>query len=389
MLKNYLKTAIRNLWKNKVFSAINVIGLAAGLAVFLMIVLFVTDELNYDKFNKNADRIYRLDAEIYFNNTLFDAAVSPEPLAATLVKDFPQVEQMVRFNSAGDILVKKNNQNIQDRRAVYADSTLFKVFTLPMIEGDPATALNEPNSMVIDESAAKRYFNRTDVIGQTLYINNSTTCKITGVIKDIPRQSHFHFSFIRPLRDSYRGNADIWLSNNNQSYILLKPGVEQSFMQARVNATIDNYLAKQLEVLVHSSLKSLEKKGNYFRYSLMPLRKIHLYSDKSYEFEANGNITYVYIFSVIAAFILMIACVNFMNLSTARSANRAKEVGIRKVAGSTRSDLITQFLTESVLISFFSFVFAVLLSMLILPLFNQLIIVSTGKSLKRNNRQRF
>jgi len=372
MLKNYLKTAIRNLWKNKVFSAINVIGLAAGLAVFLMIVLFVTDELNYDKFNKNADRIYRLDAEIYFNNTLFDAAVSPEPLAATLVKDFPQVEQMVRFNSAGDILVKKNNQNIQDRRAVFADSTLFKVFTLPMIEGDPATALNEPNSMVIDESAAKRYFNRTDVVGQTLYINNSTTCKITGVIKDIPRQSHFHFSFIRPLRDSYRGNADIWLSNNNQSYILLKPGVEQSFMQARVNATIDNYLAKQLEVLVHSSLKSLEKKGNYFRYSLMPLRKIHLYSDKSYEFEANGNITYVYIFSVIAAFILMIACVNFMNLSTARSANRAKEVGIRKVAGSTRSDLITQFLTESVLISFFSFVFAVLLSMLILPLFNQL-----------------
>jgi putative ABC transport system permease protein len=372
MLKNYLKTALRNLWKNKGFSAINIIGLATGLAVFLMIVLYVTDELNYDGYNKNADRIYRLDADIYFNNTQFNAVTTPEPLAATLVKDYPQVEAMVRFNYQGDILVKKDEQNIQDHHAVFADSTLFKVFTLPMIEGDPSTALNGPNSIVIDETTAKRYFNSTDVVGKTLYIDNAANCKITGVIKDIPRQSHFHFSFIRPMRDSYRGNAEQWLNNNVQSYVLLKPGVTQAFMQSRVNATIDNYLAKQLETLVHTSLKNLEKQGNHFYYPLLPLRKIHLHSDKSYEFEANGNITSVYIFSVIAIFILAIACVNFMNLSTARSSNRAKEVGIRKVAGSLRSHLIMQFLTESVLLSFFSFLLAVLIALLILPLFNQL-----------------
>ena len=372
MLKNYIKTALRNLWKSKGFSALNILGLAAGLSVFLMIVLYVADELSYDTYNKNRDRIYRLDAEIYFNNTLFTAATAPEPLAYTLVKDYPQVEQMVRFNYQGDILVKKDNQSIQDHHAVFADSTFFKVFTASMIQGDPATALNEPNSIVIDETAAKRYFNTTDVVGKNLYIDNSTNCKITGVIKDLPAQSHFHFSFIRPLRDSYRGNADNWLANNVQSYILVKPGVSRAFLQSRINATIDKYLSVQLQNLVHSSLKDQEKRGNYFRYHLMPLRKIHLYSNVSYEFEANGNITYVYIFSVIAVFILLIACVNFMNLSTARSANRAKEVGIRKVAGSLRVQLMTQFLTESTLITFFAFVLAVLISLVILPLFNQL-----------------
>ncbi|HET9825341.1 MAG TPA: ABC transporter permease, partial [Chitinophagaceae bacterium] len=348
MLKNYLKTALRNLWKSKGFSAINIIGLATGLSVFLMIILYVTDELSYDAYNTNADRIYRLDAELYFNNTGFHAATSPEPLAYTLIKDYPQIEQMVRFRDAGDILVKKDNQNIREHHAVFADSTFFKVFTVCLIHGNPATALNDPNSIVIDESTAKRYFNSTDAVGKTLYVDNSANCKITAVIKDISPQSHFHFSFIRPFRDSYRGNADNWLSNGAQSYILLKPGVSTEFVQTCINSTINKYLSKQLEALVHTSLGDLESKGNYFHYRLMPLRKIHLYSNLSYEFEANGNVTYVYIFSVIAVFILLIACVNFMNLFTARSANRAKEVGIRKVAGSLRKHLISQFLAESV-----------------------------------------
>jgi putative ABC transport system permease protein len=371
MLKNYLKTAVRNLWKNKTFSLINIIGLAAGLAVCLMIVLFVVDELNYDRYNRNADRIYRVDAEIFFNNTGFSSSTSPEPLAPTLARNYPQVEQMARLNYQGDILVKKDDQNIQDHQAVFADSTLFKVFTIPMIEGDPATALNEPNSIVIDKTTAKKYFNSTDVVGKTLYIDNSTTCKITGVIEDMPRQSHFHFSFIRPLRDTYRGNADNWLSNNVQSYILLKAGATQAFLQSCVNTTVNNYLSKQLQSQLHASLADLKVKGDYFRYPLIPLTDIHLHSDKSYEIEANGDIAYVYIFAVIAVFILLIACVNFMNLSTARSANRAKEVGIRKVAGSTRSHLITQFLTESVVLSFISLVIALLICGLILPWFNQ------------------
>jgi putative ABC transport system permease protein len=372
MFKNYLKIAFRNLWKNKAFSAINIIGLATGLAVCLLIVLYVVDELSYDKYNVNADRIYRIEGDLFFNGSQFSSASAPEPLALTLLKDYPQIEQMVRFNYPGDILIKKGDANIQDHHAVFADSTFFKMFTIPMVAGNPSTALNEPNSIVIDETTAKKYFNSTDVVDKFLYVDNSTNCKITGVIKDIPQQSHFHFSFIRPLRDTYRGNADNWLSNNVQSYILVKPGLTQATAQGFVDATINNYLSKQLQAVVNTSLKDLQQKGNHFRYPLMPLTAIHLNSNKSYEFEANGNKAYVYIFSVIAIFILLIACVNFMNLSTARSANRAKEVGIRKVAGSARSHLIIQFLTESVLLSFFSLLIALILAALLLPLFNQL-----------------
>jgi len=368
MFKNYLKVALRNLWKNKSFSAINIIGLAAGLAVCLLIVLYVVDELSYDKYNKNADRIYRLDADIYFNDTQAIFAVAPDPLAPTLKREYPVVEEMTRVNYQQDVLIKKDNQNVQDHNVGYVDSTFFKVFTIPMIAGDPLTALKEPGSIVVDKATAKKYFNSADVIGKILRVDNNTDCKITGVIKDIPKQSHFHFHFLRP-----RGkDNDSWLSNNTFNYIMLKPGVRQAEMQKNVDATVSKYIGRDLEQQLHSSLKDLESKGNHFIYHMMPLTDIHLRSDKSYEMEANGNITYVYIFSVIAVFILIIACVNFMNLSTARSANRAKEVGIRKVAGSLRSHLITQFLTESVLLSFFSLLFAIGMAALLVPLFNQL-----------------
>jgi putative ABC transport system permease protein len=368
MLKNYFKVALRNLWKNKAFSAINIVGLASGLAVCLLIVLYVVDELSYDKYNVNADRIYRLDADIYFNNTSAIFAVAPDPLALTLKREYPVVEEMARVNYQSDILIKKDNQNVQDHNAAYVDSTFFKVFTIPTIAGNPITALSEPNSIVIDETTAKKYFNSTNVLGKTLYVDNNTNCKITGVIKDIPKQSHFHFHFLRA-----RGKDNpSWLSNNTYNYILLRPGVSQAQMQNYVNATTDKYIGKDLEEQLHSSLKDLQNKGSHFIYHLMPVTDVHLHSNKQYEIEANGDITYVYIFSVIAVFILLIACVNFMNLSTARSANRAKEVGIRKVAGSLRSHLIAQFLTESVLLSFFSLILAILMAMLLLPLFNQL-----------------
>ena len=372
MLKNYLKVALRNLWKSKGFTAINIIGLAAGIAVCLLIVLYVTDELSYDRFNTKADRIYRLDADIYFNNTLFTAAVSPKPMASTIKKDYPQIEEMVRVGSVNDILVKKGNNWISDKHLALADSTFFKVFSIPMIAGDPMTALNEPNSIVIDESAARRYFNSTDVLGKSLELENHTICKVTGVFRDFPRQSHFHLSFIRPLRDGWQGDVNDWLSNNYYSYILVKPGVSKAFAQRAVDATVNNYLGKQMQDLLHASLQDLARQGGYFKYHLMPLTDIHLHSNKSYEIEPNGNISYVYIFSFIAILILVIACVNFMNLSTARSANRAKEVGIRKVAGSSRGHLIAQFLTESVLLSLFSLLLALGIAVVLLPLFNDL-----------------
>ena len=374
MLRNYLKIALRNLWKSKAFSAINIVGLSAGLAVCLLIVLYVKDELSYDTFNPNAANIYRVDADIFFNGTQFSSIQVPSPMAPALKKDFPQVVEVVRFRNYGDIRVRKDNQNILDHHSVYADSTFFRVFPFPVLAGDPLTALNEPNSIVIDESTARKYFQAKpfDVVGKTLFINNATNCKVTAVIKDMPAQSHFHWSFIRPLRDTWHDDQNDWLSNNYASYILVRPGTTQAALQRAVDATVDNYLLKQLYQVLHASAADMKKGGNHFLYHTMPLTDIHLHSNKTQEFEANGDISYVYIFSVIAILILLIACVNFMNLSTARSANRAKEVGIRKVAGSLRSHLIVQFLTESVLVSFFSLLLALAIAALLLPLFNQL-----------------
>ena len=264
MFKNYLKVALRNLWKNKAFSAINITGLSAGLAVCLLIVLYVKDETSYDEYNLQAKNIYRLDADIFFNGTQFTSAVAPAPMAPTLKKDLPQVIQYTRLRNFGDIFIKKDNQNIQNHNAVFADSTFFQVFSIPMIAGNPMTALNEPNSIVIDETTAKKYFSSTNVVGKTLYVDNSVTCKITGVIRDIPPQSHFHFSFIRPMHDTYHDDQGDWLSNNYASYVLVQPGLTQAALQAKVNTTINNYLAKQLEQVLHTSASDMNKGGNHF-----------------------------------------------------------------------------------------------------------------------------
>ncbi|HTI93907.1 MAG TPA: ABC transporter permease, partial [Puia sp.] len=363
------------------FTALNIIGLAAGLGVCLLIVLYVTDELSYDRYNVNADRIYRVDEDVYLNNTQFESATISKFLGPALVASYPKIQQMVRFRNPGDLLVRKGNDHILDHHFTFADSTIFKVFTLPLIAGDPNTALNEPQSIVIDESAARRYFNSTDVIGRTLEIGtNNTPLQITGVIRDMPEQSQFHFSFIRPIREAYNFNDpsdNNWVSNAYYTYVLAQPGTTRAEVQKDVDAVVNLNIGRALQELVHASVADLEKAGNHFRYPITPLTDVHLHSNKSSELEANSNIQFVYIFSVIAVLILLIACVNFMNLSTARSANRAKEVGIRKVAGSTKGHLIIQFLTESILLSLFALVLALGVAVLLLPMLNQL----AGKSL--------
>jgi len=382
MFRSYLKIAFRSLRKSKGFTALNVIGLAAGLGVCLLIVLYVTDELSYDRYNVNADRIYRVDEDLYFNNTKYDAATTSKFFGPALVASYPKIQQMVRFRNPGDLLVRKGGDHILEHHFVFADSTIFKVFTLPMIAGDPNTALNNPHSIVIDESAARRYFNSTDVIGRTLEVGgNNILLKITGVIRDMPEQSHFHFSFIRPIRESYTFNDpsdNDWISNAYYTYILAQPGTTRVEVQKDVDAIVNLNISPALQGMFHTSGADLEKAGNHFRCRIFPLTDVHLHSNKSGELEANSNIQFVYIFSVIAVLILLFACVNFMNLSTARSANRAREVGIRKVAGSTKGHLIIQFLTESVLLSFFSLILALFIAVLLLPMFNQF----AGKSLR-------
>ncbi|MEP6748642.1 MAG: ABC transporter permease [Bacteroidota bacterium] len=371
MFRNYLKIAFRNLWKNKGFSAINIIGLASGLAVCLLIVLYVVDELSYERYNEHAASIYRIEADLTFNGTRFNAAVTPEPLAAALKRDYPQIKQVARVANQEDILVKKDGQNIRDHHAAFVDSTFFEVFTLPALYGNTQTALNDPTSIVIDETTARKYFNTADAVGRVLRIDNTTDCKVTAVIADMPLRSHFHFHFLRP-RGQHGPQADAWLSNNIYSYVWVQAGVSKPQLQQMVNATLNRYMTKDLEAFTHATIDELEKTGNHFKYPVTALTDIHLHSAKSYELEPNGDISYVYIFSVVAIFILLIACVNFMNLSTARSAGRAKEVGIRKVAGSLRSHLMIQFLTESVLISFLSLILALGIAVVLMPWFNQL-----------------
>jgi len=332
------------------------------------------DELSYDKYNEKADRIYRVDGDIQFGGNHFILAVAPEPMGPTLRKDFPQVEQYVRFRNYGGFLVKKGNENLQEDKVVYTDSTLFNVFTLPMIAGNAKTALKDPKSVVITERIAKKYFNTTDnVVGKTLTINDTGNLKITGVIKNVPTQSHFNFDLFVSMNGSLQSwEVNNWVSNNENTYIVLKKGADPKALEAQFDAMVEKYVGPQVISLLNIKMDEFKKSGNYDRYILTPLTSIHLYSDKVAELGANGSIQYVYIFSAIAIFILLIACVNFMNLSTARSSNRAKEVGVRKVLGSLRNNLIAQFLTESILISFIALVLALLLAWALLPYFNQI-----------------
>jgi len=380
MIKNYFKIAFRNLVKNKFYTSINIIGLAVGIATCLLILLYVLDELSYDRYNSKANRIYRVNNEVKFGGNYFDLAQTPPLMGPVMVKEFPQVEQCARIRWYGGFLVKKGNENLQEGRVAYGDSTLFDVFTLPMLAGDPKTALKEPHSLVITESIAKKYFNAVDVVGKNMIINDTGNYKVTGVIKDIPTQSHFNFDFFVAMSENEDSRNDNWLSENYSTYIVLRKGTNPKNMEPELNKLMDRYVGPQLKDIINLGLDEFKKSGGFVRASLTPLTDIHLHSNKVGELFGNGNIQIVYIFSVIALFILLIACVNFMNLSTARSSNRAKEVGIRKVLGSLRKSLIRQFLTESLLMSFIALVFAVVIAWLLLPYFNQL----AGKTIHVN-----
>jgi len=377
MIKNYIKTAIRSLSKNKGFTAINVLGLALGLASCLLIIFYVFDELSYDRYNTKADRIYRINEDIKFGGNSNSYAVTPAPIAAALKNDFPEVEQVVRFRSRGELQVKKGNQDIQENMVVYADPNIFKVFTLPMIDGDPATALNETHSIVITEKTAQKYFNRTNVVGQILTINDTALYKITGVIKNIPKQSHFDYDFFISMASTWQGKDDSWFSSNFNTYVLLRPDADFNRFQAKIPAFFQRQAGPQLQSVLHLTFAKFEQGGNYFHINFIPVKKIHLYSNREAELGMNGNIEFIYMFSAIAIFILLIACVNFMNLSTARSANRAREVGVRKVLGSPRKYLIAQFLTESIIVTLAGAIIAFFGAWALLPMFNQM----SGKEL--------
>ncbi|MDP4262376.1 MAG: ABC transporter permease [Bacteroidota bacterium] len=374
MLKNYLKIAWRNLSKNKTYSIINITGLAIGLSCFLLIALYVTDELNFDRYNDKAARIYRINSDIRFGGGDLHLGVTSDMMGQLLKKDYPEVEEYTRiYTSGGSKMIKKDNEFIHEPAVAHVDSTFFNVFTLPSIKGDTKTALNEPNTVVITRSAAIKYFGSTDVLNKTIETddNNKTVYKITAVIKDIPENSHFHFDFLFSMKNvNYQWGQ--LTSHNFYTYLLLKKGTDYKAFEKHFSKYTTDYVLPEAKQFMHiNSMEEFSKAGNKLEYTMMPLTKIHLYSDRSFELSPGGNIQYIYIFSAVALFILIIACINFMNLTTARSANRAREVGIRKVLGTERKELITQFLFESVVMVIISLVIAIVINYFVLPAFNE------------------
>jgi len=367
MLKNLIKTALRNIRSNKAMTIINVLGLALGMTICLLITLYVIDELSYDTYNAKAGRIYRVNTDIRSGTSVSSRAIASPAVAIALQHAYPEVEKTVRL-LPGSERFKKGDVLVQEDKVAYCDSSIFDVFTFSFMDGRPEMALQEPHSIVITESAAHKYFNTTDVVGKTLTKvdenNVGSIYKVTAVIHDIPPQSHFHFDFfmsLSPVEVSHKTSFGALFPFS--TYILLKPGTDYKKLESK----FPDLVRKNFPFLA-----SMEKTGGYFRINLTPLKEIHLNSNRTNELEVNGNIQYVRIFSMAAIFILLIACINFMNLATARSANRAREVGVRKVLGSSRRLLIMQFLSESMLQTFIATFLAIVASVLLLPLFNQM-----------------
>ncbi len=373
MIKSYFKIGWRNLLRNKGYSFINIGGLAVGLVACILIGLYVHHELSYDRFSENADRIYRLNTEIKFGDNHLDMAVASPIFGETAKTELAQIEQTTRLRWYGGFLVKKGNENIQEGNVGQADSTFFDVFMLPMIYGNPKKALTEPNSIVVTESVAKKYFGSTDVLGKTLTINNTGSRKITGVIKDIPQNCHFRFTSFIPMLEDPNANEVTWAgSQNYNTYLLLRSNTDVKVLTEELNKMQNRHLEPELKSIINKTLAEFNTQGDFFIVSLTNLADVHLHPKPIGELYGNGNIEYLYIFSVIAAFILTIAIINFMNLATARSAQRAREVGVRKVLGSLKSSLIWQFITESFITCFISIAAAVGVALLLMPYFNEL-----------------
>jgi putative ABC transport system permease protein len=362
MLKNYFKIALRNLWRKRAYSFINVTGLAVGMACCFLIFLYVHFELSYDGFHQKADRIYRVVGDYKSSSETLHWYETAGPLARSIEAEFPQVQQTARFINL-TALVRVGNFKFQEMHTIWADSSIFSVFDFPLIDGDPRTALKEPNSVVLSETAAIKYFGHSNPVGQHLLLTGrGIPCIVTGLMKDIPQNSHIRADMMVSM-PTYTRYLQNWVENSwgdlpFSTYLLLSPGADPSVLQAKLPALIQKYEGDRLKTENASYTLALE-----------PVRSIYLHS--SYGGLVTGSFDNVRILAVIGIFILLIAAVNFINLSTARSVERAKEVGIRKCAGAKSGQLIGQFLIESMLIAVVAFFLALVLCHFLLTLFNQ------------------
>ena len=375
MLKNNFKVAYRVIKRHKGFSLINILGLAVGMASCLLIFLYVQDELRYDRYNKNAERIYRVGTHLKMQNREMNIASVCPPMAKALRDEFLEVENTVRFREGeNSYLFKAGNEAFREERVVFSEPSFFDIFSIPLLKGNPETALKSPYTLVLSQNTAEKFFGSADPVGKILTVDNSQDYQVTGVFKDIPDNSHFHFDVIASLSSLEESRDPSWFNMSFPTYMLLRKDADYKALEDKFSILIRKYLAPQIDETeigkpVEEYLEEMDLEEQFF---IQPLLDIHLHSDFLYDFESGGDIKYIYIFTAIAIFILIIASINFMNLSTARSSGRAKEVGVRKVLGSDRKDLIRQFLTESMFMSLISLAIALLIVWMGLPFFNSL-----------------
>ncbi|MGC4035874.1 MAG: ABC transporter permease [Chitinophagaceae bacterium] len=364
MIKNLLLVALRNFKRDKWYSLLNILGLMIGITFSLFLIFYIKDELSYDRYNKKADRIYRIGAHIKeADKDTMKWVSTPYPLAPALSKDYPEVEEAVRFvGGGGKTMFRNGDLRYYEDKVFFCDSNIFRVFTHEFIEGNPNTALVEPNSIVLTQSLAERYFGKNkSYFGKTLQNDKNDVYKVTAVIKDVPKNSHLIFNALISSSTLPKDFANNWGGFGFHTYVLLRPNTNPVAFDKKLLPMYDKYMAP---IFAKFNIK--------IKLAVQPITSIHLYSDLQGEPEELGSISYIYIFAAVALFMLIIACINYMNLTTARSARRAKEIGIRKVTGSTKSQLVAQFLIESVLTAIIALILSLGLIALFLPMFNSL-----------------
>jgi len=374
MFKNYIKTAFRNITRQKGYVFINILGLSIGIAASMLIAIYIFSELSYDQHHKKKDRIYRIVLDGKINNQVIKGAYTPSPMAFTIKDKFPEVKDVTRLNKWDETVIKYKDRNFLEQDFMQADSTFFNIFTVPLVKGNPDKALTKPHTVVLSESAARKIFGDEPAMGKSIKVGGYETYhEVTGIMKDIPETSHFDCNMIGSFVTSSRASHNNWLANNLAAYCLLEKHASKKEVEQKLPGLLQEHAGPLLEQFLGLTFDEFLAKGNRYNYYLQPLTDIHLNPEIESNMKSPHDRKYIYIFSVVALMLIIIAVINYMNLSTARAANRAKEVGLRKVVGSSKRMLIKQFLTESVLLSFLALVLAIILVQLTLPFFNNLI----------------
>jgi putative ABC transport system permease protein len=373
MLNKSLTVAFRNLWRNKAISAIHVFGLALGISTCLLILLFIRHEWSFDRYNDKAEHIVRVTFGGRMNGQDIKEANVMPPVAATMKKDFPEVLDATRLRSVGIHRISYGTKTFREDALAFVDSNFFRVFTLPLVKGDVNTALVQPYTIVISRAVAEKYFGSEDPIGKVLdFTDDHHTLTVTGIFDAVPEASHFHFDCFASMSSLPEAKEPSWMSSNFFTYLVLPVGYDLQKLQAKLPGMVEKYIGPQIQKGMGVSLAQFRASGNDIGFHLQRLTDIHLHSDLTGDLSAPGDIRYVYILGAVAVFMLLIACINFMNLSTAGASKRAKEVGIRKVLGSLRGQLVSQFLIESLLLTATAMVMALALVWGSLPLFSRL-----------------